>query len=365
MDVVIEMNFRNYAKLFSSISAAMLMVALFATATAQETLGGATLTGDYSDHALDVDGDGRYDLLVIEVEVLVTNPAEYSVMGFLTTLDGKDVVWSIDHRKLEAGNQTMVLEFDGKSINESSIDGPYRLTQVSLTTGSSQSSLYLCDYVPAATITQVYRSSDFSGLVRMDKTISGTGHGELLVTFTVETEVPVHSGRYSYDIVGINIPPISTPFKVISLKGLEGRIFEMPNVTMAAKPNNFTIMAEGVKNLNVGLKKPQGEKIRTWVTTQSEASEDGRATVKTDLISPGEYHAKIFGDAMEGGDSVHLTMTMEKKLIIDGRFDLGIVTTGFPAGDYSIEAKAVNGSFNLDEMRMSGLSMGNLEEKLG
>jgi parallel beta-helix repeat protein len=40
---------------------------------------GAVLTGKYSDWGLDTDGDGRYDRLVIDVEVNFTTPGEYQV----------------------------------------------------------------------------------------------------------------------------------------------------------------------------------------------------------------------------------------------------------------------------------------------
>ncbi|MDF0591931.1 hypothetical protein [Candidatus Methanocrinis natronophilus] len=319
----------------------------------------AKLTTNYSDQAVDVDGDGLYDLLVVEAEVMVSAPGEYSLMGFLYTQEGEEVVWSIDHGIFEPGLHNMILEFDGKTIERSGHDGPYLLKKVVLSSGSAESGQTICEYVATAYRTQAYNFSDFSYLSPSEKIISGTGRGELLVTFTIRDQIPVTSGRYSYDIVDINIPPISTPLTVKASK--TGYSFDLPGIFMPNKPNNFTVTAEGVKNLNIGLKKPQGERIRTWVTTQVQAGDDGQATAETDLISPGSYHAKIFGDVAEDATFVDLTMTMEKKLIIDGKFSLAIDTTGFPSGDYSIKAKAVSGSFALDEISLGGLSMG--EEK--
>jgi len=316
---------------------------------------GAILSGEYKDRAVDVDGDGLYDLLIVEAGVEVTYPGEYSLMGFLYTLGDVEVVWSIDHRRFEVGNQTMILEFDGKTIETSGMDGPYRLKKVVLSSGSSPAGQQICDHLPEAYQTGAYNSSEFADPTRSEKTISGTGYGELLLTFTVEDAAPVYSGRYSYDIVNITIPPISTPIEVAGSK--TGYAYTLPGIFMPDKPNNFTVTAEGVKNLNIGLKKPQGERIRTWVSTQVEASEEGMATEETDLISPGSYHVKIFGDALDDVTMVNLTMTMEKKLIIEGEFSLGIDTTGFPSGNYSINAKAVNGSFSLDEIEIGGLSI--------
>lgn len=350
------MDYRIAEKLFNPISAFMALIfifcPIFCVGHATED---ARLTGTYSDRGADVDGDGLYDLLIVEADAFISAPGEYSLMGFLYTLDGEEVVWSIDHAKLEPGNHTMILEFDGKTIEKSGMNGPYRLMKVVLSSGTSESGQVICDYVLEAYKTQTYSSYDFTFPARPEKTISGTGYGELLVTFTVEDKAPVLSGRYSYDIVGINIPPISTPMNVTGSK--TGYSYDLPGIFMPNKPNNFTVTAEGAENLNVGLKKPQGERIRTWISTMVEASEDGSATAETDLISPGSYHVKIFGNAAENATQVNLTMTMEKKLIIDGKFSLGLDTAGFPSGDYSIDAKALNGTFSLDEIKIGGLSI--------
>jgi hypothetical protein len=44
-------------------------------------------------------------------------------------------------------------------------------------------------------------------------------------------------------------------------------------------------------------------------------------------------------------------LTVVKKLIVEGPFNLLINTTGFPDGNYSISAKAINGSFSFDELK--------------
>jgi len=338
---------------------AIAIVLLAPPAFGDDIVKDAKLTGNYSDHGADIDADGLYDLLAVEAEIEVTTPGEYSLMGFLCTLEGDEIVWSIDHGVFEPGVHKMVLEFDGATIKRSGTRGPYWLMKVVLSSGSSESGQNIQDYVGNAYRTKAYSTSSFTRDAPREKIISGSGDGELLVTFTVRDTAPVSSGRYSYDIVDIKIPPISTPLTVKGSK--TGYSFDLPGIFMPNKPNNFTVTAEGVKNLNIGLKKPQGEKIRTWVSTQVLAGDDGTATSETDLISPGSYHVKIFGTAADNVTIVDLTMTIEKKLIIDGKFSLAIDTAGFPSGDYSIEAKAVNGSFSLDEISIDGLSIG--EEK--
>lgn len=195
--------------------------------------------------------------------------------------------------------------------------------------------------------------------------ISGMGSGELLLNFTIHTIVPVFSGSYSYDLVDIHIPPIEA-FNVTSTqKG--GYSCILPGIYIPGKPNDFTVTTRKVKNLNIGLKKDQGsyensssvwkgKYARTWVTSQILANKSGTATTTSDLLSPGRYDVKIFGDATENVSQVNLTMILVKKIIVNDNFNIGINTTGFPSGNYSITAKALNGSFCLDEIKLEGLS---------
>ena len=194
--------------------------------------------------------------------------------------------------------------------------------------------------------------------------ITGVGSGELLLNFTILSAVPVFSGSYSYDIEDIHIPPISSTFNVSFphiTKKLSGYAYDAQGVYIPGMPNNFTVSATGVKNLNIGLKKEQGSYenssnvwkdlfTRIWISTQVKADNHDVATIESNLISPGVYHVKIFGDAAQNVSKVNLTMTMVKKIIVNGRFNLSINTTGFPSGSYSMTAKALNGSFNLDEI---------------
>jgi hypothetical protein len=184
--------------------------------------------------------------------------------------------------------------------------------------------------------------------------ISGMGSGELLLSVTIADTVPVFSGSYSYDISSINIPPISTPLNVTGSKS--GYAYNLSGVYMPNKPNDFRVSASKVKDLNIGLKKDPVKEVfnqsRIWVTTQIPADENGTATALSDLLSPGRYHAKIFGEAAENVTAVDLTMTLTKKLIVEGRFAFGIDTEGFPSGNYSIAAKALNGSFRFEEINL-------------
>jgi len=155
-----------------------------------------------------------------------------------------------------------------------------------------------------------------------------------------------------YDIVGLNMPPVSSP---VDIKGSKsGYDLTMPGVYIPGKPNNFTVAADEVKNINVAVMKLQGNLQRIWVSSQFPADSMGKAVAESDLISPGgSYNVKIFGDAAENETAVNLTMSVTKKLVVDGPFSLVINTTGFPSGSYSINARALNGSFCFDEIDYS------------
>lgn len=324
----------------------------------------AKLTGDYKDHATDANGDGRYEDLTIDVGVYLFSPGQYTLTGYLYDQNGSDVAWSIDSRDLDAGETLMHLRFDGGTIREHEANGPYRLGNLFL----SGRNWTIDEFAKNAYNTSAYKFVDFAEPLRpmYEKYISGVGKGELALTVIIKQKVPVRSGAFSFDISGINIPPISTPLAVKSSK--LGYSYNLTGIYMPSKPNNFTVTASSVKNLNIGLKKLQGsyenssmiwkgKYTRIWITTQAEADKNGTATAMSDLLSPGNYDAKIFGDAAKNTSEVDLTMTLEKKLMIDGRFSLAINTSGFPAGDYAMIARASNGSFCMDEMAVEGLSM--------
>ena len=202
----------------------------------------ASLTGKYNDSGQDINHDGLFEYLNIDVGVSIIYPGEYSLHGFLYDRDNKEVVWSVDHRNFTYGDHIMQLAFDGKTIEKMKLNGPYRLGNLSFTWGSATMGLIPISRRDDAYRTRPYNATDFVDPVNTDKNLCGSGKGELLLTLFIKTSVPVFSGRYMYDIVGLNMPPLST---LVSVKGSKtGYDLSTPGIFVPKKPNNFTVMAK-------------------------------------------------------------------------------------------------------------------------
>lgn len=332
---------------------ASVIVFLFLMASHAYAACNASIISNCSENAVDIDEDGLYDLLIIKVPVMVYEPDEYSLDAYLYDREDREVAWSIDHQSLTEGRNEMRLVFDGKEIERSGLDGPYRLKNLTLTRGSSSTRLEICHHLPWVYTTSVYDSSEFVDPASDTRWLSGSGRGELLITFGVNTTVPVYEGVYSYDIPNLRMPPLDSPYEVKGSK--TGYEYELPGITVPRKPNDFTVTVLGARDLSVGLKKLQGERTRTWVSSQVQADRDGKATITSDLISPnGVYHVKIFGRAQDNVTAVQLVMTLVKKVVVSGRFSIGVNTSGLPSGDYTLDVRALNGTFRLDSLSYGG-----------
>lgn len=110
------------------------------------------LTGNYSDYAIDQNGDDVYEYLRVDVEVIVTNAGNYAMNARLMDKNENEIVWASTTAWLPADQiQTLQLYFNGSSIYNHNVKGPYYVRDVYL---YNMSNTNLSDYVYDAYVTQ-------------------------------------------------------------------------------------------------------------------------------------------------------------------------------------------------------------------
>jgi hypothetical protein len=97
----------------------------------------SVISGTYSDAGVDLDSDGLYDLLRVNVPLVVDEAGSYRVEGWLGKGGGTLIAWTTsDPVTLTVGTHTVPLEYSGLAINAHSVDGPYTLTALKLLRGT-------------------------------------------------------------------------------------------------------------------------------------------------------------------------------------------------------------------------------------
>jgi hypothetical protein len=92
----------------------------------------AQFTGVVGEDVVDDDGDGRYDGLVLDVEVDTAQAAPITVVGWLEDGSGTPIATTSTQAELDVGTGTVPLRFSGLTIHASGRDGPYTLARAAL-----------------------------------------------------------------------------------------------------------------------------------------------------------------------------------------------------------------------------------------
>ncbi len=101
-------------------------------------VGALAFTGGYADWGqdtagADAGGDGLYEQLVVRVGVQVTATGSFALRGALADSDGNEITWAYITSTLAAGAHFLDLAFDGYALGGRGADGPYTLTDLTLT----------------------------------------------------------------------------------------------------------------------------------------------------------------------------------------------------------------------------------------
>ena len=166
-------------------------------AVAAQTAQFQTVTGE---SPVDLDGNGLYDWLNLDVQLNVLTSGHFEVSGVLTDNNGNVVASSTfatllnGSDLLPVGLQTIVLPFAGESIRAHGVDGPYTLERIVVrdqTDGDFQ-----VDSVDLAYTTAAYQSRQFEG-----PSLSVVGGSES----TPDADL---NGRYDELIISLNMDVI-------------------------------------------------------------------------------------------------------------------------------------------------------------
>lgn len=111
----------------------------------------------YSDYGDDTAGAGLYDYLTIEIGVNVTTAGHYHIEGRLDDSYGDYIEWGYNYIYLNAGNQTVQLDFNGIAIRQNGVNGTYDLKYLHLYDGDWNQ----LDYIYDAYTTSYYNYTDF------------------------------------------------------------------------------------------------------------------------------------------------------------------------------------------------------------
>jgi hypothetical protein len=120
----------------------------------------SSFDGSFGDAGRDVNGDGLFDALDVNVGVDVTEAGTYRVSGRLTDASGTLIDATSSVVGLSAGAQTVTLVFSGTTIADRGIDGPYRIRNLSLLEVGPDNELVV-DQIGDAYETAAYAASDF------------------------------------------------------------------------------------------------------------------------------------------------------------------------------------------------------------
>ena len=118
------------------------------------------LTNSFAEHPVDADGNGKYEALEIAVGVKLLAGNEVSLSGDLINNLGQKIAHTAIQQSLTAGTHNLSLVFSGDDIRANGKNGPFSLTNLSLTLpnlGTIASAS-----IPSAWATSALKATDFA-----------------------------------------------------------------------------------------------------------------------------------------------------------------------------------------------------------
>nr|WP_304364237.1 PKD domain-containing protein [Methanocalculus taiwanensis] len=214
----------------------------------------------FVDNGLDTNGNGLYNLLIVDVTLGVDYPGTYTLYGNLTDEEGTFIASSSQRIPLATnGIFEVTLQFNGTEIHQSERNGPYILNVILSESGGREA--FILDNRAYAHLTESYTPSQFEGAqisltdTYADFAIDSDGDGTLDF-LRIDTGLSVtHAGRYKVSAalygysghittafyegefyMGENIAPLLFSGRVIGLQGIDGP-YELRDVVIMSQDN--------------------------------------------------------------------------------------------------------------------------------
>ena len=121
----------------------------------------ALLNGHVAGREINIDNDEKFELIVLDIGINVINQGNYTLIGNLHGANGLYLDASIDQATLEPGFHIMHLYYNGDILYAHRTNSPYRLQDLMLLLGSSDSNLTICDIALGAYTIYEYNYSNF------------------------------------------------------------------------------------------------------------------------------------------------------------------------------------------------------------
>ena len=116
------------------------------------------LTGNYSESAIDTNGNALYDWLTINVEINVVNGGNYALNARLMDTDDHEISWAENEFWSAPGIHILQLNYDGKGIYRNGVDGPFYVKDIYI---YNRDDVSQADYQSEAYTTLSYSYEDF------------------------------------------------------------------------------------------------------------------------------------------------------------------------------------------------------------
>ena len=234
------------------------------------------MLGTFRDYGLDTDGDSKYNFLVIEVDVNITDTGNYTITGWLTDKNDQDICYTEVKDNLNEGHHNLSLRMKGEFIYQHGIDGPYKLGYVTLRNDDHD----LLDNYRNAFSTKNYTYADFQTPAQLDISISPTSYnfGNIAVGSTkIQAFTITNTGSVDLVIGNLSITGMNASEFSIQNDNCSGQTIA-PSRTCTVDVK-FSPTSTGAKSatLNIPSNDPDKNPLSVSLTNAEASSTNGKS----------------------------------------------------------------------------------------